>query len=131
MKMWSLNLVFQPAFKYHPTWSASCAFKILVGKKGWKGFRSNTKTLKPPKGKLIRPEHTTYETLECLRCSWEYSITGDPAQPFRKETINKPCLMRNSLPVNKASNLVPERREGRGKDPRCGFEEVNSGYLRV
>ena len=38
--------------------------------------------------------------------------------------------MRNLLPVNKASNPVPERREGRVKTPG-GFEEVNSGYLRV
>ena len=38
--------------------------------------------------------------------------------------------MRNLLPINKASNLVPERREGRVKTPG-GFEEMNSGSLRV
>lgn len=57
-----------------------------------------------------------------------FSYKGDPALTFLQGDNQQKTVFdrRNSLPVNKASNPVQERKEGRAKTS-VGFELMNPG----
>lgn len=61
-----------------------------------------------------------------------FNYKGDPALTFLQGDNQQKTVFdkRNSLPVNKASNPVQAKGEGRAKTPG-GFEEINPGSLGV